>query len=388
MTFESFVDFGRIAFRIALLAFASTLMGCSSIEKKQYVFWGDVVTETPSVVQDHWTDYGPFVPKDSEKKMRRGKAGVVRFFKEHKLDRSIPVEGDLIVYVFSGAEEGIELSEPMAKLTLTSEQLEKQRKFDKKIGYTYHIWLDLGEIDLPEENISILSVFIDAKTSNPIRSGMTYTRAVSGLNTLPAKKSASAVSDKQADGQNLDPEKWAREFQKRQAELSANESPVSANASSNQNSASQNSANVETQRESPDGSESNIIELSPALTQQFQNSTNLSEGTTARFASEQSASSSEKYAAISNPSNASAASNPAPAMMEISSSTLGMARSDSIYLPNRQKKLSFDEIRQVTGPSPSGYGAYFTQGYSSASGNVQLDQAFVPKESGANVILK
>ncbi|MDO5553642.1 MAG: hypothetical protein Q4G68_07750 [Planctomycetia bacterium] len=140
------------------------LTGCASMQKHKYVFFGPAVGEKVDIFEDYWTDAGPFKPDDASLKLRRGKAGVIRFFKKDDYVRSVRVDGSLIVYVFHGGQEGIELTKPQAQLVLSPEQLEKHRKYDKKIGHTYHVWLDLGEADLPEEEISILSVFTDSES--------------------------------------------------------------------------------------------------------------------------------------------------------------------------------------------------------------------------------
>ena len=160
----------------AVLWLFALLSGCSSFEHHQYVFWGEIVPQHPETLEDYWVDYGPFLPDDHTKKMRRGKAGVLRFYKKGDFERSIPVDGELVVYVFAGHDDGAELTPPKYKLTVDSQRLNRQRKFDKKNGYSYHIWLDLGEVDQPEEAISILAVFTETKTRDQVASGITYTQ--------------------------------------------------------------------------------------------------------------------------------------------------------------------------------------------------------------------
>lgn len=185
-----------------LLAFLFVVMlncfiGCSSMEKRKYVVCGPVVGEKVDLFEDHWTDYGPFKPDDPKMKMRRGKAGVIRFFKKDNYTKSVRIDGSFIVYVFQGNEEGVELTHPEAKLILSPEQLEKQRKYDKKTGHSYHVWLDLGEVDLPEEDISLLSVFTDTKTSEQTSSTLIRTTIAgvtrSGLNEKPSAKSEAEI---------------------------------------------------------------------------------------------------------------------------------------------------------------------------------------------------
>ncbi|MBO7726622.1 MAG: hypothetical protein J6S40_09190 [Thermoguttaceae bacterium] len=161
---------------VAALGLFPLLPGCSSFEHHQYIFWGEIVPQHPEELEDHWSDYGPFLPDDHTKKMRRGKAGVLRFYKKGDFERSIPVDGELVVYVFEGHDDGIELTRPKYKLIVDSERLNRQRKFDKENGYSYHIWLDLGEVDQPEEAISILAVFTESKTRDQVASGITYTQ--------------------------------------------------------------------------------------------------------------------------------------------------------------------------------------------------------------------
>ena len=171
---------------VLLLVFS----GCSGIERHEYLFWGEIVPEHPEEIEDHWSDYGPFLPDDRSLKMRRGKAGVIRFYKKKDLERSIPVDGELVVYVYDGAYGGIELTEPEYKLVIPSQKLNQQRKFDKENGYSYHVWLDLGEVDLPPKSISIIAVFTENKTRDQLASGITYTQ----IGGEPTKTDSQLVS--------------------------------------------------------------------------------------------------------------------------------------------------------------------------------------------------
>ncbi|MBP5622446.1 MAG: hypothetical protein J6X44_10565, partial [Thermoguttaceae bacterium] len=146
------------------LFIAIALVGCSSVGPRKYVLFGDPKAEKVEIFEDYWEDY-PFKPDDPDLPLRRGKGGVVRFFKKNNYTRSILVDGDLTVNVYYSVDEGVSLTQPDAQLVLTSEELNKKhRKFDKETGYSYHVYLDLGEYDQPEEEITILSIFKDAKT--------------------------------------------------------------------------------------------------------------------------------------------------------------------------------------------------------------------------------
>lgn len=160
---------------VCLVCLLVLLCGCNSMEKRKYGLIGPAVGEKVDTFEDFWTDCGPFKPNDPSMKMRRGKAGVVRFFKKGNYTHSVRVEGSFIVYVFHGSEDGVELTQPQAKLVLSAEQLEKQRKFDKKVGHSYHVWLDLGDVDQPEEEISLLSIFTDTKTGEQTSSKVVRT---------------------------------------------------------------------------------------------------------------------------------------------------------------------------------------------------------------------
>lgn len=178
------------------------LSGCSSFEQHKYVLWGDIVPQHPETLEDHWTDYGPFVPDDRSMKMRRGKAGVLRFYKKNDFERSIPVDGELVVYVFSGDDSGVELTEPKYKLVLDTEKLNRQRKFDKENGYSYHIWLDLGDVDQDPEPISILAVFTETKTHEQTASGITYTQ-IGGEPTEAKPQKETAKEEKAPELPNI-----------------------------------------------------------------------------------------------------------------------------------------------------------------------------------------
>jgi len=179
--------------------------GCASTGMKKYLFFGPPVAEKVEIFEDYWVDTGPFKPDDPNLKLRRGKGGIIRFFKKGNYLRSIMVDGTLTVYVYDGTEDGVELTVPEARLVLDSEQLnKKQRKFDKENGYSYHVWLDLGEYDLPEKEITILSVFTDNKTGEKTASKLIRT-SIGG-------------SKKVKVGPN-DSQKWASDYVKKHPEI-------------------------------------------------------------------------------------------------------------------------------------------------------------------------
>lgn len=191
----------------ALLVSLATTLGCTGVGPRKYVFFGDPKPEKVEIFEDFWSDdYGAFKPDDPSLPLRRGKAGVVRFFKKNSYSRAILVDGTLTVNVYEGDKPGITLTQPDAQMVITSEELnESHRQFDKKTGYSYHIWLDLGEYDQPEKTYTLLSVFKDAKTgaatlSKPI--------VIVAPGTSPEVKDDAATSA--SAGANA-AEEWARE---------------------------------------------------------------------------------------------------------------------------------------------------------------------------------
>ncbi len=214
---------------VAATAFAATF-GCSTAAPKKYVFFGEPQPQQVDIFEDFWSDEPcVFKPDDPELPLRRGKGAVVRFFKKGSYSKSILVDGTLTVNVYDGVDEGIEMTQPDARLVVTSEELnEKYRKFDKKIGYTYNIWLDLGEYDQPEKEITILSVFKDEKTgqatlSKPIRT------IAPGTTPLPKKddetlSAAERWAQKKLGGKSSDPlGDLQRRYSARNAARSADE---------------------------------------------------------------------------------------------------------------------------------------------------------------------
>ena len=140
------------------------LYGCSNVGPRKYVFFGEPQPEKVEMFEDYWDDY-PFKPDDPSLPLRRGKGGVIRFFKKGSYTKSILVDGELTVNVYYSQREGVTLTQPDAQMVLTSEELNgKHRKYSKDTGYSYHVYLDLGEYDQPEAEITILSIFKDAKT--------------------------------------------------------------------------------------------------------------------------------------------------------------------------------------------------------------------------------
>ena len=382
---------------LALLLLAAALFalsvfsGCAGMEKHKYVFWGEIVGVKPDVLQDHWSDYGPFLPNDPKLKMRRGKAGVLRFYREKQMDHSVPVDGSLIVYVYHGDEEGVELTEPMAKLVLGPEKLEKLRKFDKKTGYTYHVWLDLGEIDLPEENISILAVFTDAKTKEQVASGVTYTRIGSNGNgsengnDISPNESASPNNKKMPS-----PEAWARQYRKENGALFGDQ--VTGESSTGDPSTERNGETAPTapgETVPADRAQSQTtIELTDQMSRPFGTS-----GTTSNTAG-QSSDESRRFAAYVNAKKSDAATiapgwNEASPDMNFNAPVLVAQKGAITPTPERkvgpaQKKLTFEQLRTVTGPT-SEQGAYFTQGTIAPSGTVQAESPLAPKQNAAVV---
>ncbi len=153
-----------VSLTLLLGLFAVSALGCSSAGPRKYVLFGEHVAEEVELFEDFWSDY-PFKPDDPELALRRGKGGVIRFYKKNSYTRSIMVDGDLTVNVYYSVDDGVTLTQPDAQLVMTSEELnQKHRKFDKKFGYSYHVYLDLGEYDQPVEEITILSIFKDAKS--------------------------------------------------------------------------------------------------------------------------------------------------------------------------------------------------------------------------------
>lgn len=137
--------------------------GCSGAGPRKYVLFGEPQPEKVEMFEDYWQDY-PFRPDDPKLPLRRGKGGVIRFFKKGSYTKSILVDGELTVNVYYDQRDGVTLTEPDEQMVLSSKELNEHRKFDKEVGYSYHIFLDLGVYDQPEAEITILSVFKDAKT--------------------------------------------------------------------------------------------------------------------------------------------------------------------------------------------------------------------------------
>lgn len=160
-------------------------LGCSNAGPRKFLFFGEYTPEKVEAFEDYWSDF-PFKPNDPNLPLRRGKGGVIRFFKKNNYTRSIMVDGDLTVNVYYSVEEGVSLRQPDARMVLTSKELnESHRKFDKETGYSYHVYLDLGEYDQPEEEITILSVFKDAQTGQVTLSKEIRTTA---MGTTPLRK--------------------------------------------------------------------------------------------------------------------------------------------------------------------------------------------------------
>lgn len=190
----------QILLSLLLALFCVSTVGCSNAGPKKYVLFGEPKAQKVELFEDYWSDY-PFKPDDPSLPLRRGKGGVIRFFKKNSYTRSILVDGDLTVNVYKSVDEGVTLTQPDMQLVVTSEDLNKKhRKFEKETGYTYHVYLDLGEYDQPEEEITILSIFKDAKTGQVTLSKEIRTTAM-GTTPLPEEEFSNGKSEA---------EKWAR----------------------------------------------------------------------------------------------------------------------------------------------------------------------------------
>ena len=69
---------------IAIVVTLATTLGCSSVGPRKYVLFGDPQPEKVEMFEDFWRDY-PFKPDDPTLPLRRGKGGVIRFFKKDNL---------------------------------------------------------------------------------------------------------------------------------------------------------------------------------------------------------------------------------------------------------------------------------------------------------------
>lgn len=186
---------------LLLALFVLTTVGCSNAGPRKYVFFGEPKAQKVELFEDYWSDF-PFKPDDPELPLRRGKGGVIRFFKKNSYTRSIMVDGELTVNVYFSVEDGVTLTQPDMQLVVSSEELnQKHRKFDKETGYTYHVYLDLGVYDQPEQEITILSIFKDAKTGQATLSKEIRTVA---MGSTPLEK-----EDDVSEGEN-EAVRWAR----------------------------------------------------------------------------------------------------------------------------------------------------------------------------------
>ena len=74
-------------------------LGCSNAGPRKYLIFGEYTPEKVEAFEDYWSDF-PFKPNDPDLPLRRGKGGVIRFFKKNNYTRSIMVDGDLTVNVY------------------------------------------------------------------------------------------------------------------------------------------------------------------------------------------------------------------------------------------------------------------------------------------------
>ncbi|MGN1199581.1 MAG: hypothetical protein ACI4SW_02930 [Thermoguttaceae bacterium] len=189
----------RLVPTLLLALLFQTILGCSSVGPRKYIFFGDPQPEKVEMFEDYWEDY-PFRPDDPTLPLRRGKGGVIRFFKKGCYTKSIMVDGDLTVNVYYSVEDGVALTQPDAQMVLTSEELnQKHRKYNKETGYSYHVYLDLGLLEQPKEEITILSIFKDAKTGQATLSKEIRTTTLGNSEPIPKKKKNSRENESEAE---------------------------------------------------------------------------------------------------------------------------------------------------------------------------------------------
>ena len=189
----------RLVPTLLLALLFQTILGCSSVGPRKYIFFGDPQPEKVEMFEDYWEDY-PFRPDDPTLPLRRGKGGVIRFFKKGCYTKSIMVDGDLTVNVYYSVEDGVALTQPDAQMVLTSEELnQKHRKYNKETGYSYHVYLDLGLLEQPKEEITILSIFKDAKTGQATLSKEIRTTTLGNSEPIPKKKKNSREDESEAE---------------------------------------------------------------------------------------------------------------------------------------------------------------------------------------------
>ena len=112
--------------------------------------------KTPVKVVDAWNSYAQTTPNGA---VMRGMAGRVHFYDNHRGDKTVKVDGDLMVYVFDGNETDPAHTKPLKIFQFNAETLEKHYSFQQPVGHGYNFFLPIDEIDGEEKSLSIIVRF-------------------------------------------------------------------------------------------------------------------------------------------------------------------------------------------------------------------------------------
>ncbi len=157
--------------------------GCASLDvKKPTVPWKSSSQEkskyeSPDRIIAIWSDT---VYQHPGKPATRGFGGRIYFYNDE--GKTIPVDGQLIVYAFDDSSPEAGSDKPTRKYGFTAEQLTGYYS-DSELGASYNIWIPWDGVGNAEKQISLFPVFVDA-------SGRTV-RGTFANNRLPGKRNVS-----------------------------------------------------------------------------------------------------------------------------------------------------------------------------------------------------
>jgi hypothetical protein len=163
---------------VILLAASCLLTGCATLEIPKSLqltkkdLWKGKPAE-PAKLVVIWSDA---VYNEAGKAPVRGFGG--RLFFYDKQSKTVPVEGELVVYGFDDSSEATPAKEPQRKFAFTSEQF-RQHFTPGELGASYSVWIPWEPVGGFKKTVSLLPVF--TSTTGKVVTGEQT------VNSLPGK---------------------------------------------------------------------------------------------------------------------------------------------------------------------------------------------------------
>jgi hypothetical protein len=149
----------RLGFCLAAAAAAALLSGCSELDLRKNIPWGEKdKPEVPGQLVAFWTDA---VQNQAGHTGKRGFGGRLYFYGKNP-NKPVKVAGSIVIYAFDETDRDPKNVIPDKKFVFSAEQFKSQ--YEKtELGPSYSIWLPWDDVGGIEKQISLIARFTSEK---------------------------------------------------------------------------------------------------------------------------------------------------------------------------------------------------------------------------------